>query len=66
MVAGCGAQGFVSSDMPGVAETLGGAAIAHNTAKTCPHYGAGYGRYSRATTSSDFIRRRVDYAFVCE
>jgi len=66
LLIGCGSQGYVESDIPGVAESLGARAIARNTARTCPNYGAGYGAFDRSLTSSDFIRTRVDYAFVCE
>ena len=59
-------HGYVESDLPGVAAWLGAKGIEHNTAQSCPNYGAGYGKYTEATTSLGLTRARVEYSFQCE
>jgi hypothetical protein len=63
---GCSTRGYVQSDIPGVAAWLGTKGIEHNTAQSCPNYGAGYGKYTEATTSLGVTRTRVEYSFQCE
>lgn len=65
LLSGCGSHGYVSSDIPGVAEALGSQAINRNTQRTCPYGAAGYADYTRQTTHSGFLNRRVSYSFYC-
>jgi len=65
-LSGCSTQGYVESDIPGVAAWLGAKGIEHNTAQSCPNYGAGRGSYTEATTSLGLTRARVEYHFQCE
>lgn len=65
LLGGCGSQGYVESDIPGVAEYLGAAAIKKATSRSCPYGGTAYGQYDVELTPSDFTRRRVSYNVSC-
>jgi|GEM_PF-1701338 hypothetical protein len=65
-LSGCTTYSYVESDIPGVAQWVGGGAIARNTARSCPHAAIAYGAYSETTTSVGLTRVRVESSFYCE
>jgi len=65
-LSGCSSQGYVESDLPGVAQWFGTRAIQSNVARSCANYGAAYGSYSETTTEVGLTRTRVEYKFQCK
>jgi hypothetical protein len=65
---GCASHSYVESDIPGVAEWIGGRVIEYHTRLPCPVYStgyAGYSAYQKYTTPAGFTRARVEYNLQC-